>query len=96
MIKNVLKQSFEDGKLNYFVSGQFYEIRRYVRNYFRETIKFTEVVRPPVWDTWNKSIRDISTGDQVDTYFNESDPSFLAFKCDNGVLYYKIEKVLKK
>lgn len=96
MIKSVIRQNFNDGLLYLFVSEQNYEIRQYIRNYYRQNIKFTEVTRPGDWDTWNKKVRYSFSTEVIQGYFNESDPTFVVFKGEDGIVYYKIETILRK
>lgn len=96
MTKGEIRQAFNQGTLSLWVSDGFYEIKQYIRNYYRVPIKFTEVTRPGPWDTWNKKLRySFALGD-IMCYFNESDTTFVVIKADDGIVYYNITEVLRR
>lgn len=97
MTKTEVRQYFPQGTLNLWVGTQFYEIKKYIKGYYRSQIKFTEVVRPPVqWDQWNKKVRYAFSADEIPCYFNESDIGYVVFLASDGVVYYKIEEILRR
>lgn len=89
--KNTCRSAFNNSQVSLFSGNQFYDIRTYIQNYFTNKISFKEVSRPPAVANWNKKVRISPSGIDIPASFDDVYVGdFVAFKCQDGVLYFNI------